>query len=267
VARCGQEGEGARTPRGGVRGADDRGLRPCVMGKFRVSPASSILLLDLLLAAGGRDWSIYTADTHTHSLTSITPDLEIKIKQQTAPHTQRHRGFIRSCSIRFSLVAVVNLGSDLPHTSSTCHLIYLDDSNPQQQQQQRYARPSRSSPRHRYRSRKSNPRALPLTMLPASMSTVFFNICHLHPHLPQTTSKFPQRQTGLGAATRLQQLSIPYLIVGQEDVAGGLAGTDETSEGFLFDYGGHVIFRSVLVAFSSSSRRGGFGERGSTDDS
>lgn len=50
--------------------------------------------------------------------------------------------------------------------------------------------------------------------------------------------------TGLGAATRLQQLQIPgsYLIVGQEDVAGGLAGTDETPEGFLFDYGGHVIF-------------------------
>ncbi|KAI5451555.1 hypothetical protein NCC49_001540 [Naganishia albida] len=48
--------------------------------------------------------------------------------------------------------------------------------------------------------------------------------------------------TGLGAATRLEQLKTPYLLVDTFDVAGGLAGTDVTEEGFYFDYGGHVIF-------------------------
>lgn len=54
-------------------------------------------------------------------------------------------------------------------------------------------------------------------------------------------------QTGLGAATRLDQLKTNYLLVDSYDVAGGLAGTDLTEEGFYFDYGGHVIFRQVAV--------------------
>lgn len=49
--------------------------------------------------------------------------------------------------------------------------------------------------------------------------------------------------TGLGAATRLNQLGHPsFLLVDQEPEAGGLACTDVTPEGFLFDMGGHVIF-------------------------
>ncbi|KAJ9103141.1 hypothetical protein QFC21_002563 [Naganishia friedmannii] len=42
--------------------------------------------------------------------------------------------------------------------------------------------------------------------------------------------------TGLGAATRLDQLKSNYLLVDSYDVAGGLAGTDLTEEGFYFDY-------------------------------
>jgi protoporphyrinogen oxidase len=49
-------------------------------------------------------------------------------------------------------------------------------------------------------------------------------------------------QTGLGAATRLEQLGRDYLIVDAADAPGGLASTDVTHEGFLFDVGGHVIF-------------------------
>lgn len=54
--------------------------------------------------------------------------------------------------------------------------------------------------------------------------------------------------TGLGAATRLHQLgrgshAVPdWLLVDKFDEAGGLACTDCTEEGFLFDMGGHVIF-------------------------
>ena len=49
--------------------------------------------------------------------------------------------------------------------------------------------------------------------------------------------------TGLGAATRLQQHNhASWLLVEAEQEAGGLACTDVTSEGFLFDMGGHVIF-------------------------
>lgn len=49
--------------------------------------------------------------------------------------------------------------------------------------------------------------------------------------------------TGLGAATRLNQLGHPsWLLVDKEPEAGGLACTDVTPEGFLFDMGGHVIF-------------------------
>ncbi|KAL5600992.1 hypothetical protein BROUX41_005823 [Berkeleyomyces rouxiae] len=49
--------------------------------------------------------------------------------------------------------------------------------------------------------------------------------------------------TGLGAAKRLNQINGPsWLIIDSADKAGGLAGTDTTPEGFLFDVGGHVIF-------------------------
>ncbi|KAH6894683.1 hypothetical protein B0T10DRAFT_604122 [Thelonectria olida] len=49
--------------------------------------------------------------------------------------------------------------------------------------------------------------------------------------------------TGLGAAKRLQHLdSVSWLIVDSNETPGGLASTDVTPEGFLFDVGGHVIF-------------------------
>ncbi|KAH7250109.1 uncharacterized protein BKA55DRAFT_568800 [Fusarium redolens] len=49
--------------------------------------------------------------------------------------------------------------------------------------------------------------------------------------------------TGLGAAKRLNHINGPsWLIVDSSDKAGGLAGTDTTPEGFLYDVGGHVIF-------------------------
>ncbi|WAO90014.1 Amino-oxidase domain-containing protein [Fusarium falciforme] len=49
--------------------------------------------------------------------------------------------------------------------------------------------------------------------------------------------------TGLGAAKRLQHLnSASWLIVDSNKTPGGLASTDTTPEGFLFDVGGHVIF-------------------------
>ncbi|WWC63703.1 uncharacterized protein I303_106308 [Kwoniella dejecticola CBS 10117] len=48
--------------------------------------------------------------------------------------------------------------------------------------------------------------------------------------------------TGLGAATRLDQLGRPFIIADSADAPGGLASTDVTSEGFYFDVGGHVIF-------------------------
>eukprot|EP01041_Mallomonas_annulata_P010741 gene10741-22438_t len=49
--------------------------------------------------------------------------------------------------------------------------------------------------------------------------------------------------TGLGAATRLQQHKHDsWLLIDSFSEAGGLACTDITPEGFLFDMGGHVIF-------------------------
>ncbi|PFH45772.1 hypothetical protein AMATHDRAFT_82802 [Amanita thiersii Skay4041] len=54
--------------------------------------------------------------------------------------------------------------------------------------------------------------------------------------------------TGLGAAKRLcdvnsgQRDQVSWLIVDECDGVGGLASTDTTPEGFLFDVGGHVIF-------------------------
>ena len=49
--------------------------------------------------------------------------------------------------------------------------------------------------------------------------------------------------TGLGAATRLHQRGIDdWMLIDSSSEAGGLACTDITPEGFLFDLGGHVIF-------------------------
>ncbi|KAK0566946.1 hypothetical protein OC844_000467, partial [Tilletia horrida] len=49
--------------------------------------------------------------------------------------------------------------------------------------------------------------------------------------------------TGLGAAKRLNQLnSASWALIDSAEEAGGLASTDVTPEGFLFDVGGHVIF-------------------------
>ncbi|KAL3952398.1 hypothetical protein ACCO45_012341 [Purpureocillium lilacinum] len=48
--------------------------------------------------------------------------------------------------------------------------------------------------------------------------------------------------TGLGAAKRLSHLGHPsWLVVDSSSVPGGLASTDVTAEGFLFDVGGYVI--------------------------
>ncbi|CEJ90263.1 Putative UDP-galactopyranose mutase [[Torrubiella] hemipterigena] len=53
--------------------------------------------------------------------------------------------------------------------------------------------------------------------------------------------------TGLGAAKRLNQLnSKSWVIVDSNDTPGGLASTDTTPEGFLYDVGGHVIFSHYL---------------------
>ncbi|KAL6246729.1 hypothetical protein RBB50_006036 [Rhinocladiella similis] len=49
--------------------------------------------------------------------------------------------------------------------------------------------------------------------------------------------------TGLGAAKRLNQIDGPsWLIIDSNETPGGLASTDVTKEGFLYDVGGHVIF-------------------------
>ncbi|KAF2233773.1 UDP-galactopyranose mutase [Viridothelium virens] len=49
--------------------------------------------------------------------------------------------------------------------------------------------------------------------------------------------------TGLGAAKRLNQINGPsWMIVDSNETPGGLASTDITPEGFLYDVGGHVIF-------------------------
>ncbi|KAI0999455.1 hypothetical protein K3495_g8739 [Podosphaera aphanis] len=49
--------------------------------------------------------------------------------------------------------------------------------------------------------------------------------------------------TGLGAAKRLNQINGPsWLIIDSNKTPGGLASTDVTPEGFLYDVGGHVIF-------------------------
>ncbi|KAG9675311.1 Udp-Galactopyranose mutase in complex with Udp, partial [Aureobasidium melanogenum] len=49
--------------------------------------------------------------------------------------------------------------------------------------------------------------------------------------------------TGLGAAKRLNQINDhSWMIIDSNEVPGGLASTDVTPEGFLYDVGGHVIF-------------------------
>ncbi|KAK5743528.1 hypothetical protein LTR17_002703 [Elasticomyces elasticus] len=49
--------------------------------------------------------------------------------------------------------------------------------------------------------------------------------------------------TGQGAAKRLNQINGPsWMIIDSNEVPGGLASTDVTPEGFLYDVGGHVIF-------------------------
>jgi hypothetical protein len=48
--------------------------------------------------------------------------------------------------------------------------------------------------------------------------------------------------TGLGAATRFQMSGQDFVLVDPANDSGGLATTDVTPEGFLFDMGGHVIF-------------------------
>jgi protoporphyrinogen oxidase len=49
--------------------------------------------------------------------------------------------------------------------------------------------------------------------------------------------------TGLGAAKRLDHINGPsWMIIDANEKAGGLASTDVTPEGFLYDVGGHVIF-------------------------
>ncbi|KAL8343314.1 hypothetical protein RB598_004585 [Gaeumannomyces tritici] len=49
--------------------------------------------------------------------------------------------------------------------------------------------------------------------------------------------------TGLGAAKRLNHINGPsWLLLESDERAGGLASTDVTPEGFLYDVGGHVIF-------------------------
>ncbi|MCJ1282676.1 hypothetical protein MMC26_002001 [Xylographa opegraphella] len=49
--------------------------------------------------------------------------------------------------------------------------------------------------------------------------------------------------TGQGAAKRLNQLDGPsWMIIDSNEIPGGLASTDTTPEGFLYDVGGHVIF-------------------------
>lgn len=53
--------------------------------------------------------------------------------------------------------------------------------------------------------------------------------------------------TGLGAAKRLNQLNLgSWTLVDASQEAGGLASTDITKEGFLYDVGGHVIFSHYL---------------------
>ncbi|KAJ6011093.1 hypothetical protein N7451_002505 [Penicillium sp. IBT 35674x] len=64
-----------------------------------------------------------------------------------------------------------------------------------------------------------------------------------HPDISVDVLVIGAGPTGLGAAKRLNQINGPsWLIIDSNEVPGGLASTDVTPEGFLYDVGGHVIF-------------------------
>ncbi|KAF7163876.1 hypothetical protein CNMCM5623_008593 [Aspergillus felis] len=64
-----------------------------------------------------------------------------------------------------------------------------------------------------------------------------------HPDISVDVLVIGAGPTGLGAAKRLNQIDGPsWLIVDSNETPGGLASTDVTPEGFLYDVGGHVIF-------------------------
>ncbi|KAJ5105888.1 hypothetical protein NUU61_003235 [Penicillium alfredii] len=64
-----------------------------------------------------------------------------------------------------------------------------------------------------------------------------------HPDISVDVLVIGAGPTGLGAAKRLNQINGPsWLIVDSNETPGGLASTDVTPEGFLYDVGGHVIF-------------------------
>ena len=57
--------------------------------------------------------------------------------------------------------------------------------------------------------------------------------------------------TGIGAARRFEDVNNhDYLLLDQNSQAGGLASTEVTPEGFLFDVGGHVVIFAYLDFFS-----------------
>ncbi|KAJ5174644.1 uncharacterized protein N7482_000521 [Penicillium canariense] len=64
-----------------------------------------------------------------------------------------------------------------------------------------------------------------------------------HPDITVDVLVIGAGPTGLGAAKRLNQIDGPsWLIIDSNEIPGGLASTDVTPEGFLYDVGGHVIF-------------------------
>ncbi|EDN09474.1 hypothetical protein HCAG_06641 [Histoplasma mississippiense (nom. inval.)] len=64
-----------------------------------------------------------------------------------------------------------------------------------------------------------------------------------HPDISVDVLVIGAGPTGLGAAKRLNQIDGPsWMIVDANETPGGLASTDITPEGFLYDVGGHVIF-------------------------
>ncbi|KMZ13001.1 hypothetical protein BHUM_00715c [Candidatus Burkholderia humilis] len=62
---------------------------------------------------------------------------------------------------------------------------------------------------------------------------------------------------GIGAALTLRQEypSTPFVLIDERDRAGGNAASEITPEGFVFDYGGHVLFiHERYAAFSAMLR-------------
>ncbi|KAJ5137273.1 hypothetical protein N7526_003506 [Penicillium atrosanguineum] len=77
-----------------------------------------------------------------------------------------------------------------------------------------------------------------------------------HPDISVDVLVIGAGPTGLGAAKRLNQINGPsWLIIDSNEIPGGLASTDVTPEGFLYDVGGHVIF-SHYKYFERLHRRG-----------